>query len=286
MHVFLAGATGVLGRRIVPALLEAGHEVTALVRSPERAERLLPTSGMRVGISDVMDAAAVGRIVAEAAPDVVMDQLTDLASGSSTTNAQLRIRGTRNLMDAALAAGVRTFIAQSIAWAYLPGQTPADETTPLDVDAPEPRRTTIEGITALEQTARRCPRWVVLRYGLLYGPDTWYWKDGARAAEARAGTLAPEYEISSFVHVDDAAMAAVQSLHWPSGPVNICDDEPAAGTEWGPAFCAAVGAPPPAPPAGLERPGYARGACNAYARRRLGWSPQWPSWRQGFAAMT
>lgn len=284
MHVFLAGATGVVGRRIVPLLTAGGHTVTALVRDPERAAGVLGAQARLAG-GDVMDAAAVHSAVASAQPDVVMSQLTDLAGGSSETNARLRIEGTRHLVDAAAAAGVRTFVTQSIGWAYAPGQTPADETTPLDVDADEPRRTTIKGVLALEQAARRIPRWVVLRYGLFYGPDTWYWSDGRFGAAAHEGHLPNTYDITSFVHVDDAAAAAVQALHWPSGPVNICDDDPAAGTEWIPAFCAAVGAPVPPLPPMPERAGFARGAHNTYARRTLGWVPRWPGWREGFAGM-
>ncbi len=284
MHVFLAGATGVVGRRVVPLLIAAGHTVTALVRDPYRAHQVLGDAPTLVA-GDVMDAAGLRLAVADAGPDVVMSQLTDLAAGSSASNARLRVHGTRHLAEAVTAAGVPTFITQSIAWAYASGQTPADETTPLDVDADEPRRTTIEGITALEQAARRAPRWIVLRYGLFYGPGTWYWSDGRYADDARGGRLDSTYDISSFVHVDDAAGAAVQALHWPSGPVNICDDDPAAGIEWIPGFCTAVGAAAPPPPPLPERADFARGAHNTYARRTLGWVPQWPSWREGFKMM-
>jgi nucleoside-diphosphate-sugar epimerase len=284
MHVFLAGATGVVGRRVVPLLIDAGHTVTALVRDEKRARAVLGED-VRLVTADVMDAPGLHSAIASAGADVVMSQLTDLAGGSLASNAQLRIHGTRHLVEAARMAGVRTFIAQSIAWAYAPGQTPADETAPLDVDAEEPRRTTIEGIAALEQAVRSIPRWILLRYGLFYGPDTWYWTDGRYGAAAREGTLANTYDVTSFVHVDDAAAAAVQALHWPSGPVNICDDDPAAGVEWIPAFCSAVGAAAPAQPPTPERAGFARGAHNTYARRTLGWLPRWPSWREGFAAM-
>ncbi len=284
MHVFLAGATGVVGRRAVPLLTAAGHRVTALVRDPGRARAVLgDEAGLAVG--DVMDGPAVRQAVEGAEPDVVMSQLTDLAAGSPASNAQLRIHGTRHLVNAARAAGVRTFISQSIAWAYAPGQTLADETTPLDVDADEPRYATIAGIAALEQETRRMPRGILLRYGLFYGPGTWYWIDGSIAAAARSHRLDNTYDITSFVHVDDAAAAAVQALHWPAGPVNICDDDPAAGTEWVPAFCAAVGADVPPPPPSPERAGFARGARNTYGRHTLGWMPKWPSWREGFAGM-
>ena len=132
---------------------------------------------------------------------------------------------------------------------------------------------------------QEAPQWVVLRYGILYGPDTWYEPRGGKAADARAGRLLAGDDVTSFVHVDDAAAAAVQALAWPSGPVNICDDEPAAGRAWVPAFCQAVGAPMPAATGPGAREPWARGADNRHARTHLGWSPRFPSWRQGFPAM-
>jgi nucleoside-diphosphate-sugar epimerase len=280
MRIMIAGATGVLGRRIVPALLSAGHEVTGLARSAASAERVRALGAEPVP-GDAMDADAVRAAMRAARPDVVLHQLTDLASRDLAANAALRITGTRNLADAAKSAGVRRFVAQSISWAYAPGDTPAVESTPLDVDAAAPRRTTVEGIVALESaTAQAAPEWVVLRNGLLYGPGTWYWTDGAMADAARAGELTATGDVTSFVHVDDAADAAVRALDWPSGPVNVCDDEPAAATEWMPVFCRFVGAPAPASAEG--RVGFARGADNTYSRDVLGWRPKWPSWRAGF----
>jgi nucleoside-diphosphate-sugar epimerase len=127
--------------------------------------------------------------------------------------------------------------------------------------------------------------WVVLRYGLLYGPGTWYAADGMMADRARAGELTADADVSSFVHVDDAAAAAVAALSWPTGAVNVCDDDPAAGYEWVPVFCASVGAPPPASDTAVavERHGWARGASNRHARRDLGWNPSRRSWRDGFS---
>jgi nucleoside-diphosphate-sugar epimerase len=139
---------------------------------------------------------------------------------------------------------------------------------------------------------RELGEWVVLRYGLLYGPGTWYAADGMLADRARAGELTADADVSSFVHVDDAASAAVAALTWPSGAVNVCDDEPATGRQWLPAFCASVGAPVPPDAAGTVTPGtggaavrhgWARGADNRHARKQLGWTPSRPSWRDGFA---
>jgi nucleoside-diphosphate-sugar epimerase len=282
MRVLLAGATGVIGRRLVPLLLDAGHEVVALTRRDD-AVRGLRALGAGAIVADALDRDAVLAAVRRARPRVVMHQLTDLGGGSTAANAALRIHGTRNLVDAALAAGVRRIVAQSIAWAYEPGADPAIERVRLDLDAPAPRQTTIDGIAALEAAVRELPEWVALRYGLLYGPGTWYAADGLRADDARAGTLAANADVSSFVHVDDAADAACAALSWPSGAVNVCDDEPAPGREWVPVFCRAVGAGDPAAD-DAPRTAWARGASNRHAREELGWAPRYASWRSGFGA--
>jgi nucleoside-diphosphate-sugar epimerase len=238
-------------------------------------------------VADAYSHGSLARAVAAAAPDLVMHQLTDLSAGSSADNAVLRVRGTRNLIDAAIAAGVPRVITQSIAWAYQPGGTPAREDTPLDTGAAEPRRATVRAVAALEQASREIPGWVLLRYGLLYGPDTWYEPGGSQAAAARAGQLAATADVTSFVHVEDAAAAAVAAISWPPGAVNVCDDEPAPGTAWVPAFCQAVGAPVPelTPAGSAARAPWARGADNHHARTALSWTPRYPSWRQGFAAL-
>lgn len=284
MHVFIAGGTGVLGRRLIPLLIARGHRVTALTRTTERGCFAL-AAGAVPALADVYDVDALTRVVRRAAPDVVMHQLTALSDRDFAANARIRTVGTRNLVDAALRAGVGRVIAQSIAWMYEPGDKPADESVPLDLAAPEARRRGVEAVAALETVVREIPEWVVLRYGLLYGRGTWYAPGALMAADAHEGLLVAAPDVSSFVHVDDAADAAVQALAWPSGAVNICDDEPAAGTEWVPAFCRAVGAPPPRRMPGEERRGWARGADNGYARGELHWTPGSPSWRDGFAAL-
>jgi len=272
MHILFAGATGVVGRRMVPLLVADGHRVTGLTRSAGRAEALRALGAEPV-VADVVDRAALVAAVRAAAPEVVVHQLTDLAAADLQANARLRVVGTRNLVDAAHAAGVRRIVAQSVAFGYEDGPFPATEDTPLRPD--------LRGVPELESAAAELPEWVVLRYGLFYGPDTWYAPDGMMAERARAGALVADDSVTSFVHIDDAAIAAVAALSWPSGPVNVCDDEPAAGRDWVPAFCAAVGAP--APPRSASRTAGARGADNRRARE-LGWEPGHPSWRDGFAA--
>jgi nucleoside-diphosphate-sugar epimerase len=284
VHVFLAGATGVLGRRVLPLLRAEGHQVTALTRTDAGAAVVRAAGGTPV-IGDVYDAGDLEYVLRRAAPDTVMHQLTDLGEGSSEANARMRRTGTRNLVDAALAAGVRRIVAQSIAWAYEGGTDPADEGTPLDLTAPAPRKATIAAVAALEGAVSELPEWVVLRYGLLYGPGTWYTPGGFMAEGARVGMLVADDDVSGFVHADDAATAAVEAVGWPSGAaVNVVDDEPALARVWVPVFCEAVGALPAADRPTESRTPWARGADNHYARKHLGWVPAHPSWRTGFSA--
>jgi nucleoside-diphosphate-sugar epimerase len=271
MRILIAGSTGVVGRRLAPLLTDSGHEVIGLARS-----------GAAWPV-DVLDRDAVAAVVRDIRPDVVIHQLTSLSGGDLAANARLRRDGTRNLVDAALACGVRRIIAQSISWAYEPGAEPATEETPLDRGAPEPRHTSVSGVAALEDAVREAPEWVVLRYGTLYGPSTWYARDGAMAQRAAAGRLPASGDVGSFLQIDDAAAAAAAALDWPPGAVNICDDDPAPAAAWVPAFCAAVGVA--VPPVTDGRHGWARGASNHYARKQLGWTPRHPSWRDGFTAL-
>lgn len=277
MRIFVAGATGVLGRSLVPALIAQGHQVIALAR------RDVSIAGADIARADVYDAEALTHAMTTAKPDVVMHQLTDLGSFDRAANARIRREGTRNLVAAARAAGVRRMIAQSVSWAYAPGDAPASENEPLDLEAGEPRSSTVRGASELETRVARMPEYVVLRYGLFYGPGTWYSPSGMHGQSARDGKLIADADVSSFVHVDDAASAAVAALTWPSGAVNICDDEPATGFSWLPEFCRAVGATPPQR-SDAPRQAWARGASNHLARSR-GFSPRHASWRSGFAAL-
>ncbi|WP_314612404.1 NAD-dependent epimerase/dehydratase family protein [Streptomyces stackebrandtii] len=274
MRVLVAGATGAVGRQLVPRLEAAGHEVVGISRRGPRPV-------------DVLDAGAVLRAVAEAAPDAVVHQLTDLGSADGAANNRVRIEGTRNLVDAARAAGVGRIVAQSISWAYAPGDAPADESVPLDTTEDLPRARIVAGVRALESAVAELPEAVVLRYGILYGPGTWYAPGGpvaaALAGEPGArflGSTAADASVSSFVHVADAAEAAVRALAWPAGAYNVVDDEPAPGHDWLPVLAGALQVP--APERSEGRTPWARGAVNARARA-LGWAPARPSWRTGFA---
>lgn len=275
MRVFVAGATGAVGRRLLPLLRERGHEVVAATRRPENLAKL----DVRGVVLDLLDRDAVLSALNDVRPDVVLHQVTDLANADLDANARVRITGTRNLVDAALAAGVRRMVAQSIAFAYAPGPGPARESDPLHLDAPPPRNRTVEGVVALERAVAEMPEGVTLRYGTLYGEGTFYSPGAAVAESVRAGRQRATPGITSFLHVDDAAHAAVAALDWPPGVVNIVDDEPAPGTVWVPFIAGLLGAPPP--PSGAAYP-WERGATNARAHNELGWMPHWPDWRNGF----
>ena len=204
MKIFLAGATGVIGRRLVPLSVNAGHSVIGTTRSTTKADRLR-AAGVEPAVVDVFDASALSAAVLQANPDVVVHQLTDLPPGldpsqmteGTQRNARMRSEGTQNLVAAMLGAGVCRLIAQSIAWMYAPGKEPHSEDDPLDIDAPGTRAVTVAGVATLEQLTTSSPPidGVVLRYGHLYGPGT-----GASTAEAPAP------------HVDAAAAAAVLAL--------------------------------------------------------------------------
>ncbi|MER6065538.1 NAD-dependent epimerase/dehydratase family protein [Streptomyces sp. NPDC001792] len=287
MRVFVAGATGAVGSLLVPMLVAAGHEVTAISRSLAGIERIKSLGATGVH-ADALDAERLRHAVCAAAPEVVIHQLTDLSGADGAANGRMRREGTRNLVEAAKAAGVGRIVAQSISWAYAPGEGPAEEVVPLDSTATQPRARMVSAVRALEETAAELETAVLLRYGLLYGPGTWYAPGGAFAAALAGDRSAPflgstvaNDAVSSFVHVADAAGAVLAALDWPGGPVNIVDDEPASAHEWLPALAKALGVSAPDPVAGRQE--WERGALNLLARSR-GWQPKWPTWRTGFAA--
>ncbi|MEU6852243.1 NAD(P)-dependent oxidoreductase [Actinacidiphila alni] len=278
MRIFIAGGTGVIGRPLVPLLVGRGHDVLVGTRGADRVPALREAGADGV-VMDVFDAESVTAAVAAAAPDVIVHQLTSLAGGDLAANARIRTEGTRNLVDAAKRAGVRRMIAQSISWAYAPGDGPADEATLLDTAAPAPRSVSVGGVAALESAVAEIDEHVILRYGTFYGPGTWYAPGGMVAGALAKGLVPANDAVSSFVHVEDAAAAVVSALGWPNGPVNVVDDEPAPAHAWVPVLAAALGAPAPERTAGGNA--WERGATNARARF-LGWQPAYPSWREGF----
>jgi nucleoside-diphosphate-sugar epimerase len=274
--VYVAGASGAVGRQLLPMLTRAGYTVFGTTRNPAKTAQM-EAIGVLPVVVDVFDRDALIAAVIEAKPDVIIHQLTDLSAADFAATDRLRINGTRNLVDAAKAAGVRRMIAQSLAIVYAPGAEPATELDPL-ADGSPTLGDTVKGVRSLEAAVAELPDGVNLRYGLLYGPGTWYSRIGPFADAVRQGQRAASTGASSFVHVEDAARAAMLAIDWPAGLVNIVDDEPAAGTEWLPHFAAAIGAPPP--PMGEN--GGEQGVSNRKARQDLGWKPQHPTWRDGF----
>jgi nucleoside-diphosphate-sugar epimerase len=304
MRVFVAGASGAIGRQLVPLLLSAGHSVAALARSDASAAALRE-AGVEPLRGDALDREAVVEAVGSAAPDAVVHQLTALpanltprgmAKQLAPTN-RLRREGTANLIAAAEAASVRRLVAQSIAFAYAPrGERVEDEDAPLNLDAAPEFRATIEAVAELERQVTEFGG-VVLRYGYFYGAGTAYADDGSYPAMVRRRAfpiVGSGDGVFSFVHVRDAAEATVAALDV-DGPAifNVTDDEPAPVREWVPELARVLGAKSPRRvPAWLARPitgkhavemmTEQRGASNVRAREQLGWTPSHPSWREGF----
>ncbi len=307
MRVFLAGAGGVIGRRLLPLLLAAGHEVTGTTRSPARLEQLR-AMGAEAVLVDALDAAPMRAAVLDARPEAVIDQLTSIPARINprtverdfALNDRLRSEGTRILVDAARAAGAERVLAQSIAFSYAPGPpgTLHCEQDPLLAPdaAPRPYRRSAGAVQALERAVLDA-RGVVLRYGYFYGPDSAISRAGSMGqdlARRRLPIVGAGTGVWSLVHIDDAARATLAALER-EGPrvYNIVDDEPAPVSQWLPALASAIGAPRPRRvPALLARPlagSYgvaimtrAQGASNELARRELGWAPAHTSWRDGF----
>jgi nucleoside-diphosphate-sugar epimerase len=292
----------------VRLLLDGGHEVSAIARTEEAAEELR-ADGAGVAVADVFDAEQLRATMAMGEPEVVIHQLTSLpdrldASDAAERFAQhsrVRIEGTRLLVDAAAAVGAGRVVAQSIAFAYAPeGDWVKDESAPLFLDAPAPWGASVGAVAELERQVMeaRGMDGVVLRYGALYGPGTWY--EGTIADAVRAGTMpliGDGAAMQSFLHVDDSATAAVAALDATPGTYNIVDDDPVRARDWLPLFAHSLDAPDPpsiSVEEGLERSGWTavhrmteqRGASNAQARDCLGWAPRHPSWRAELADST
>ncbi len=307
MRVFVAGASGAIGRPLLPALVAAEHEVTGMTRRPERAEEIR-AAGAEAVVCDAFDAVALREAVVAAAPEAVIHALTALPhrfnpkSDYLVATNRVRTEGTRNLVAAARAAGARRLVAESIAFLYRPeGGWVKDEGAPVFADAPGIFGPAYRAALDLERQVLGAEgiEGLVLRCGWLYGPGTFYDREGSQAEEARRRRLpivGPGSGTFSFVHADDVATAFLAALERGApGVYNVVDDEPAPMREWLPVFAAALGARPPrrvpvwlarlaAGAATAEAALQMRGAGNAKARRELGWEPAHTSWRQGFAA--
>ncbi|WP_129669742.1 NAD-dependent epimerase/dehydratase family protein [Phytoactinopolyspora endophytica] len=310
MRIFVAGASGVIGRGLLPALVKAGHDVAGTTRSSAKAEQVR-LAGAEAVVVDALDREAVVEAVSRFRPDVVIHQLTAIGATDfkkfdesyATTN-RLRTEGVDYLVEAAQAAGVRRFIAQSFTgWPNArTGGWVKDEDDPLDQ---HPAPASVKSLEAIRHTESAVTgaadlEGVVLRYGVLYGPGTAFGPGGEMietVAKRKMPVVGGGTGVFSFVHVADAAAATVAAVErGRPGIYNIVDDEPAPVTEWLPYLAEAIGAKRPARvPAWLVKPmlgefGVAtmtttRGSSNAKAKRELDWAPTYPSWKQGFRTL-
>jgi nucleoside-diphosphate-sugar epimerase len=307
MRILVAGASGAIGRPLVPALVAAGHEVVGTTRSEARADALR-AAGARAVVCDLLEPGRAYALVAETAPDVVIDELTSLPRDFDPrrkdvydANDRIRRRGSGALIAAAAERGVRRYVLQSIAFLYAPeGELVKDEDAPTWDDAPAPFSRAVDVMRANEQAVLAAPfDGLVLRYGFFYGPGTYFAHDGAITQQVRARRyplIGGGDGVLSYVHVADAAAATVAAVERGApGIYNVVDDDPAPVREWLPLLAEALGAKRPLPvPAWLARilagpyvvaaSTVLRGASNGKAKRELGWSPRVPSWREGFRA--
>jgi nucleoside-diphosphate-sugar epimerase len=309
MRILVAGATGAIGLELVPQLIAAGHSVVGTTRTAAKAE-LIKRMGAEPAIADGLDAPAIRAAVIAAKPEIIIDQMTDLADVTdlrhfdrafAATN-RLRTEGTDFLLAAAREAGARRFIAQSFCgWTYgRGGESIKTEADALDPDPPEELRRTLQAIQHLEDavTGSATPEGIVLRYGSFYGPDTGMLSRAMidQLRRRRVPLIGGGGGRWSFIHVEDAAAATVAAVERgkPGAIYNIVDDEPAEVSEWLPALAALLGARPPIRvPAWLGRLFAGEhlvsmmtevgAGSNAKARQDLGWQPAHPSWRRGFA---
>lgn len=309
MKIFVAGSTGVIGRSLVPLLVESGHEVIALSRTSQKAERI-EAPGVKVVLADAFDRERLTAAIKESEPEVIIHELTALSQGVADfrkldeqfalTN-RLRTEVTETMLAAARLVGARRFIAQSFCgWPFArDGGLVKTEEAPLDPDPPDSFSETLAAIRTLEDAVRNATdiEALALRYGFFYGPGTAIAEDGPIVELVRKRRLPIVGDgggIWSFVHVQDAARATVSAVsRGAPGVYNIVDDEPAPVSEWLPYLADAVGAKPPwRIPAWLARfvigeggvsmMTQIRGGSNAKAKRELEWQPIYPSWRTGF----
>lgn len=307
MKVFVAGGSGAIGRRLVPQLVEAGHEVAAMTRDRAKAP-MLGELGAEPVVCDVFDQNQLKRELRAREPEVVIHQLTDLPQRMKPrklkryyqANDRVRREGTSNLLVAARPAGVRRVIAQSVAFWYAPKQRESlrSEADPLYATAPEPIGAAVRAMEFVEKSVLDGGdvEGLILRYGFLYGPGTHYTPDGdigSQVRKRRYPVIGKGDGVFSFVHIDDAAAATVAAIAAPPGTYNVVDDEPAAMSVWLPSYAEALEArKPPRVPKAIARLAAGRGpvswletlqgADNRRAKEALGWQPRFPSWRAGF----
>jgi nucleoside-diphosphate-sugar epimerase len=308
MKILVAGATGAIGRRLLPLLVERGHEVAATTRSSEKARRLFELGAMPI-TADGLRRDDVVEAVRRAEPEVIVHQMTSLGAARSLmrfdhvfarTN-RLRTQGTDHLLEAARMVGARRFVAQSFGnWNYeRSGAAVKTEDAPFDPDPPRSMRRTLAAIASLEVAVLGAGgiEGIALRYGNFYGPGTGIAEDGEivdAVRKRRLPVIGNGAGVWSFIHVDDAATATLAAIERATpGVYNVCDDEPAEASVWLPVLAAILGAEPPrhlpewtarllAGEAAVSMFTRARGASNARAKAQLRWRLGYPTWRDGF----
>ena len=308
MRVFVAGATGAIGKQLVPRLVAAGHEVHGMTRS-ESTQAMLHELGAVPVVADALDTDQVAEAVGRARPDVIVHQLTAIGAVDmrhmerdfALTN-RLRTEGTDYLLSAGQAVGVRRFVAQSNVACYArTGAAVKSEEDPFDPSPAREMRANLAAIRHLEEAVLGA-RWtegIVLRYGWFYGPGTSIAPGGEQFEMIRKRKfplVGDGGAVWSFIHIADAAEATVAAVeHGSRGVYNVVDDDPAPVAEWLPALAQTLGAKKPvrvprfvgrlfAGETGAVMMTELRGASNAKAKRELAWRPAHPSWRRGFAA--
>jgi nucleoside-diphosphate-sugar epimerase len=308
MKVFVAGGLGAIGRRLVPMLVEAGHEVAATTTSPAKKQRLFEL-GATPYVMNGLERESVLEAVSRAEPEVIVHEMTGLLDvldvrnfdrAFAVTN-RLRSQGTDHLLEAARVAGARRLVAQSFGnWNFGPAGTRVQtERDPLDPEPPQSMRESFAAIAHLEAalTGSDAIEGLALRYGALYGPGTGLARRGDFAElirKRRVPVIGKGGGVWSFVHVDDAAAATVAAVEGGEpGIYNVVDDAPVRVAVWLPELASALGAPSPrhvpvwlgrllAGEAVIAMFTLARGASNLKAKRALGWAPRYPTWRTGF----
>jgi 2-alkyl-3-oxoalkanoate reductase len=308
MKIFLAGATGAAGQALIPLLTSHGHTVTGTTRSPSKMD-LLRGLGAEPVVVDGLDRDGIRAAVATTRPDAIIHEMTALGGDldlrrferSFAATNRLRTEGTDHLLEAARETGVEHFIAQSYAaWPYIREGGPVKtEDDPLDSDPPKQVRTTLAAIRHLESAVTGAGG-IALRYGGFYGPGTGLAPGGEQWEQIKARKfpiIGDGGGVFSFAHIEDIAGGTLAALErgTPGRIYNIADDEPAPVRVWLPAIAEAIGAPPP-----RHIPRWVgrmlgehvvvmmceiRGASNERAKRELDWTPRWPSWRDGVAAL-
>lgn len=305
MNIFVAGATGTLGRPLLAQLLAQGHEITALTRSQEKADAL-SQQGVEPAIADAFDADAVKAAVIRAQPEVVIDQLTALPktytgesmSAAAPLNQRTRLEGGANVLAAAQASSARRYLRQSIAFWGVPGKGLADEETQLALDASPELTADVLTINEIEHSLLETPNieGIILRYGFFYGLGTWLAPDGdvANQVQQKQFPIIGNGEgVWSWLHIEDAAIATVAAVERGNpGIYQITDDQPLKVSQWLPAYARWLDAPSPPQVSvkeGLQIGGanavyygtQLRGASNAKAKRELNFQPRPLEWLVG-----